>query len=66
MRHGHKGVAHNDRTMTLDEVSLELGVSKERVRQIEAKALAKLKAQLERLGIKPELILPPNYDEAKA
>lgn len=57
---------HGGRVMSLDEVSQELGVSIERVRQIEHGAIKKLKRQLKRLGIKPEIILPENYDEVKA
>lgn len=57
---------HGGRVMSLDEVSEELGVTIERVRQIEKAALIKLKKQLKNLGIEPEMILPENYDEVKA
>lgn len=57
---------HGGRVMSLDEVSQELGVTIERVRQIEHGAIKKLKRQLKHLGIKPEMILPENYDEVKA
>lgn len=62
----HRGIPHNGRAMTLEEVSREMGITKERVRQIERDALIKLKRQLKNLGIKPEMILPENYDEVKA
>lgn len=55
-----------DRAMSLREVAAELGITKERVRQIERKALAKLNARLQARGLSAELILPPGYDEAKA
>ena len=37
------GLDHNQRPMTLEEVGREFGVTRERIRQIEAKALRKLK-----------------------
>lgn len=52
--------------MTLDQISQELGITKERVRQIEKSAIQKLKAKLNARGIEASFILPPNYDEAKA
>lgn len=39
--------------MTLEQVGQELGVTRERVRQIEAAALAKLRATCEALDIEP-------------
>lgn len=55
-----------ERNMTLKEVAAELGCTSERVRQIEARALLKLKAALERRGITAKSLLPENFDEARA
>lgn len=41
-----KSKAYYTRVMTLEDVALELGVSKERVRQIEEAAIRKLKKVL--------------------
>jgi hypothetical protein len=43
--------------MTLDAVGQEFGLTRERIRQIEAKALAKLRAALEERGIDESLWL---------
>ncbi len=43
-----------DYAMTLDEVAEIMGISKERVRQIECKALRKIKKRLEARGIRLE------------
>ncbi len=43
--------------MTLEEVAQKLGVSRERVRQIEAAALAKLRKNLEKMGITKEMVI---------
>lgn len=60
-----KSIPWNNRAMTLDQISQELGITRERVRQIERDALIKLKKKLHARGIPAEFILPPNYDEAK-
>ena len=39
---------------TLEEIAVELGISRERVRQIERKAMAKIKANLLRQGFEPD------------
>lgn len=54
------------REMSLADVGAELGITAERVRQIEASALYKLRNILKARGIDASLILPPNYDEARA
>lgn len=56
--------AYNMRAMSLQEVGDELGISAERVRQLEDRALRKLR-QLMR-DKDPEHYLTPNYDEQKA
>ena len=55
-----------ERNMSLNEVAAELDMSAERVRQIETRALAKLKLILEGRGISPKTLLPENFDEARA
>ena len=59
------GTPYAGRAMTLDQISQELGVTRERVRQIERDALKKLHAKLLARGVDASAILPPNYDEAK-
>lgn len=44
------GLKSCDFAMTLDEVGQELGISRERVRQLENRALAKAKAILKKRG----------------
>jgi len=43
-----------DRNMTLQEIADILGTSRERVRQIEQRALGKLRRKLSAMGYKPE------------
>ena len=43
-----------DRHMTLQEIADVLGTSRERVRQIEQRALGKLRRKLRAMGYKPE------------
>lgn len=44
----------DDRNMTLAEIAEILGTSRERVRQIEQRALMKLRRKLRAMGLKPE------------
>jgi len=44
----------SDRNMTLQEIADILGTSRERVRQIEQRALGKLRRKLSAMGYKPE------------
>ena len=60
-----KSVPYQGRAMTLDQISQELGISHERVRQIEKRAIEKMKAKLDSLGISAELILPTPFDETR-
>lgn len=55
-----------ERSMSLKEVAAEMDMSAERVRQIEVRALAKLRAILEHRGLTPKTLLPENFDEARA
>ena len=47
----------DDRAMTLQEIADILGTSRERVRQIEQRALGKLRRKLNAMGYKAEDIL---------
>lgn len=48
--------------MTLEEIADIMGVTRERVRQIEARALIKMRKRLRLRGIKPEDILGSMID----
>lgn len=54
---------YNMRVMSLDEVGKEMGISAERVRQLEDRALRKLRNAMK--DMKPEYFLKANYDEMK-
>lgn len=54
------------REMTLHDVAAELGCTAEGVRQIEASALYKLRKLVKERGLEASMVLPPNYDEARA
>lgn len=47
----------DDRHMTLQQIANVLGTSRERVRQIEQRALGKLRRRLRAMGYKPEDVL---------
>jgi transcriptional regulator with XRE-family HTH domain len=47
-------IKSEDRHMTLQEIADILGTSRERVRQIEQRALGKLRRKLTAMGYKPE------------
>jgi DNA-directed RNA polymerase sigma subunit (sigma70/sigma32) len=47
--------------MTLEEVGELLGCTRERVRQIEKKALAKMRRRLMLMGLKLEDVLPDQF-----
>ena len=48
------GMYENEEPMTLEQVGLRFGVTRERIRQVEKKALRKLKLKLLSRGIKQE------------
>ena len=50
---------------TLEEIADMMDVTRERVRQIEAMALRKLRWQLRKRGIDPDMVLPDNNDTDK-
>ncbi len=50
MKHERGEGEVRSRPMTLDEIGKVLGISRERVRQIEKSALAKIRKRLERVG----------------
>lgn len=54
MKPSRKWTKNLQAEMTLEEVAAELGVTRERVRQIENKALEKLEKLIEQAGITPE------------
>ena len=49
---------HKDRERTLEEIADIFGTSRERIRQIEQTAFAKIRRRLRAKGINPENILP--------
>lgn len=50
---------HNGKLSTLEEVGVEIGVTRERVRQIQVEALAKLREIMEREGFSAEAVFNP-------
>lgn len=50
---------------TLEEIADMMSLTRERVRQIEANALRKLRWQLRKRGIDPDMVLPDNNDSDK-
>jgi len=48
---------HGHRRMTLEEIGQEIGVTRERVRQIQLDALKTLRARMERSGLSGEVVL---------
>lgn len=60
-----KSVPYAGRAMTLHQIASELGISYERVRQIEKEAISKIKAKLKARNIDADSILPSPFDEAR-
>lgn len=54
----HRFGLHGCRRLTLDQIGRELGVTRERVRQIQLDALRQLRHNLERRGISVDALLP--------
>jgi len=52
----HGDIDRGDTAATLDEIAAELGLTRERTRQIEAKALNRLRRELERKGFTAEVV----------
>ena len=52
--------------MTLEEIADELGVTRERVRQIEKMALQKLRIRLRRYGLELEDLIPDYHEDRGA
>ena len=57
-------LVRHDRACTLEAVSLEMGITMERVRQIEKSALEKIKATLDRRGLTFDLIMPDLFERS--
>lgn len=57
-RKRNAGLRRDDYGMTLEEIGKELGITRERARQLEANGLAKAKAILERRGYTLQDLLP--------
>ena len=53
-RQSRAPMPHPDRAKTLEEIGVEMGITRERVRQLECRALKKAKAILERRGFRLE------------
>lgn len=58
-------IISNKQGCTLEEIADLYGCTRERVRQIEAKALAKLRRELIRRGVTPENMLPDDNETDK-
>lgn len=57
-------LVRHDRACTLEAVSIEMGITMERVRQIEKAALEKIKATLDRRGLTFDLIMPDLFEKS--
>jgi DNA-directed RNA polymerase sigma subunit (sigma70/sigma32) len=65
MRNQTAGLPGMEPACTLEEASLQLGVTRERVRQIEASALQKARAILQQRGITPAMFLDQWHRSAR-
>ena len=57
---------HNDAFCTLDQVGAALGVTRERARQIETRALMKCRAEIERRGLTFADLVPDARDDPES